>query len=74
MSIKNIVKDAKTKVTEMGGGEQFIGHLRSLAKDCGSVDPLDFMVDLGEALEKVELQLTSGPGAPEELYASPLDA
>ena len=73
MSIKTIVKDAQTKVGEMGGGEQFIGHLRALADDCGASSPSDFMVDLGEALEVVGLQLSSGPGAPEELYASPLE-
>ena len=73
MSIKTIVDDAKIKVTEMGGGEQFLGHLGNLADSCKAKSNPDFMVDLGEALEEEGLQLISGPGAPSELYAKPLD-
>ena len=61
MSIKNIVKDAKTKVTEMGGGEQFLGKMFDLATTCGveaEDEVFDWMGDLGEALEKKGLQLT----------------
>lgn len=73
MSIKTIVSEAKVKVTEMGGGEQFIGLLPDLAKQCSATDTTDFLVDLGEALENEGLQLVPGAGAPNELYASPLD-
>jgi hypothetical protein len=73
MSIKTIVAEAKGKVESMGGGEQFLGQLLDLQERCGARgDSVDFMVDLGEALAKVNLQLTSGAGAPEELYAKPL--
>jgi len=74
MSIASIVKDAKTKVTEMGGGEQFLGTMFDLAESCGIADASDLIVDLGEALEKENLQLISGPGKPQDLYARPLEA
>ena len=74
MSIKKIVAEAKDKVERMGGGEQFLGQMFDLQKGCGARgDTVDFMVDLGEALAKVGLQLTSGAGAPEDLYAKPLE-
>lgn len=73
MSIKEIAKQAKTKVSEMGGGEQYIGLLSSLAKQCAAKNTTDFLVDLGEALESEGLQLVTGAGAPNELYASPLE-
>jgi hypothetical protein len=69
-TVQNIVKAASDRVAEMGGGEQFIGHLQLLAESCGADDTTNFMVDLGEALEKVGLQLTFGPGEPDTLYAS----
>lgn len=73
MSIKTIVEGAKSKVTEMGGGEQFIGKMFDLAADCG-IEGKDaifgWMVDLGEALDEVDLQLTAGGGRPQDLYAS----
>lgn len=74
VSIKKIVAEAKTKVENMGGGEQFLGQMRDLHKRCGARgDTTDFMVDLGEALEEVGLQLTLGARSPEDLYAKPLD-
>ena len=74
MSIKTIVKGARAKVTEMGGGEQFLGKMFDLAADCGVDEEdelLDWMTDLGDALDKVGLQLVSGPGKPQDLYARP---
>lgn len=73
MRIQEIAQQAKAKVTEMGGGEHYIGLLGNLAKECGVKDTTDFLVDLGEALENEGLQLVTGAGAPNELYASPLD-
>lgn len=70
-TVAEIVQTVKTKVTEMGGGEQFIGSLSALSKECGVKSPTNFLVDLGEALDMVGLQLSSGPGAPDDLYASP---
>lgn len=74
MSIKTIVKNAKDKVTEMGGGEQFIGRMFDLAATCGAEtedEVFDWMIELGDALAKVDLQLLSGPGKPQDLYARP---
>lgn len=72
-TIQGIVKSASEKVEAMGGGEQFIGRLHDLAEACGVGDRTTFMVELGDALEDVGLQLSSGPGAPEDLYASRLE-
>ena len=72
MSVENIVKRAKDKVAEMGGGEQFIGKMDALATEC-KLGGVDLILGLGEALEKEGLQLISGVGAPEDLYASPLE-
>lgn len=69
-TIQALVQEASDKLKEMGGGEQRIGNLHALARECGSRNETDFMVDLGEALEKVGLQLTTAPGNPGELYAT----
>lgn len=74
MSVKTIVKDAKAKVTEMGGGEQFLGKMFDLAATCGAEtedEVFDWMVELGDALSKEGLQLLSGAGKPQNLYARP---
>jgi hypothetical protein len=74
MSIKTIVETAQAKVTEMGGGEQSIGKMFDLAATCdvhGEDGVFEWMADLGEALDKVGLQLTSGAGRPQDLYAKP---
>lgn len=74
MSIKTIVKGAKDKVTEMGGGEQYLGKMFDLAATCGATgedEVVEWLGNLGDALAKVDLQLLSGPGKPQDLYARP---
>ena len=73
MSIQTIVEDAKTKVKKMGGGEQFLGKLFELADDCGYTEEgaFELLTDLGDALAEEGLQLISGPGKPQDLYARP---
>lgn len=71
-SIASIVEATRTKVEEMGGGEQVIGSLRALATACGAKDRTDFLADLGEALDAVGLQLSIGVDDTDTVYASPL--
>ena len=74
MSLEEIIKQAKTKVEEMGGNEQFIGDMHELAATCGAKtedEVFDWMVDLGEGLDKKGLQLISGVNRPQSLYAKP---
>jgi hypothetical protein len=70
-TVQTLVSEVAEKVKEMGGGEQRIGSLSALSKECGARSPFDFMVELGETLERVGLQLTSAPGDPDDLYAGP---
>ena len=70
-TIESIVVGAQAKMAEMGGGSQPIGKLFELAGSCGAEGEdavLEFMGDLGEALDNVGLRLTSGPGRPQDLY------
>jgi hypothetical protein len=72
MSIQSIIEDAKTKVTEMGGGEQFLGLTADLAASCGvsASEILFWVADLGEAMEAEGLKLVVVKGS-EKLYAAP---
>jgi len=74
MSIKTIAEEARAKVDEMGGGEQFIGEKGELAASCGAKTKnqiFDWMIDLGDALEEQNLVLFPWPGKPERLYVRP---
>ena len=76
MSLKEIIKQAQTKVEEMGGNEQFIGKMHDLAASCNAItddEVFDWLSDLGEGLDEKGLQLVSGPGRPQDLYAKPKD-
>lgn len=70
-TVQTLVSEVAEKIKEMGGGEQRIGRLSTLHKECGARNPIDFMVELGEALEKIGLRLTSAPGDTDDLYAAP---
>ena len=76
MSIKTIVEDVQAKITEMGGGEQFIGKLAEMATICGysKEGAFELLADLGDALDREGLQLVSGAGRPQDLYARPKEA
>lgn len=74
MAVTDIVTDAKAKIAEMGGGEQFLGSMKELAEGCGATttnEVFDWMADLGDALAEKGLTLLSGPGKPDDLYAKP---
>jgi len=74
MAVADIVEDAQAKIKEMGGGEQFLGNMFDLASTCGAEGEdavVDWLGELGEELNKVSLVLSSGPGKPQDLYASP---
>lgn len=76
MAVADIIKNIQTKIEEMGGGEQFVGRMHDLARDCGATtkdEVFDWMIELGDGLEKKGLVLIPGPGKPEDLYAKPKD-
>ena len=74
MSIQTIVEAARTKIAAYGGGEQSIGNMFDLAATCGvenEDDTFVWLANLGDALAEEGLQLVSGPGKPQDLYARP---
>ena len=71
MSLKQIAKDAHTKVLAFGGVQQSIGILDDLAEQCGAKDSFDFLGDLEDALAEEGLKIAGGLGLRNEVYVEP---